>query len=271
MNSESNQLALYGLKYNPFLPFVPVENLWCLPGAPAFLLRLKGLIRSGGFGLITGEVGEGKSKLLQWLAYQLEDSSDAVVRVMERPQSGLSDFYRELGDLFDVNLSPANRYGGFKALRERWQEYIKRTLIRPVVLIDEAQEVQTICLNELRLLGSAKFDSEHLMTVILCGDTRLPERFRRRDLMPLGSRMRVRLQLSALSVKELKRYLEHMLENAGAPHLMSPALKETLCEHAAGNLRTLTMMSAEMLTLGMEREDRLLDVDLFLQAYSRAS
>lgn len=260
MSSEAKQLALYGLKYNPFLPCIPVENLWCPPGAPGFLLRLKGLMKSGGFGLIAGEVGQGKSKLLQWLSYQLEDSSDAVVRVMERPQSGLSDFYRELGELFDVNLSPANRYGGFKALRERWREYIQRTLIRPVVLIDEAQEVQTACLNELRLLGSAKFDSENLMTVVLCGDTRLPERFRRRDLMPLGSRMRVRLHLPTLSVAELKKYLDHMLESAGAPQLMSKALKETLCEHAAGNLRVLTTMAGEMLSLGMEKEDRLLDV-----------
>ena len=269
MTSDPTQLALYGLKYNPFLPYVPVDDFWCPPGAPAFLLRLKGLIRSGGFGLIHGEVGQGKSKLLQWIAYQLEDSSDAVVRVMERPKSGLSDFYRELGELFDVNLSPANRYGGFKALRERWRDHIKRTLIRPVVLIDEAQEVQTACLNELRLLGSARFDSEHLMTVILCGDVRLPERFRRRDLMPLGSRIRIRLTLPPLSSMELKSYLEHMLKSAGAPQLMSEALKTTLCEHAAGNLRVLTTMSAEMLAQGMEREDRVLDVDLFAQTYTR--
>jgi hypothetical protein len=58
---------------------------------------------------------------------------------MERPQSGLGDFYREMGMLFGVNLTPANPYGGFKALREKWRTHIKATLFRPVLLIDEAQ------------------------------------------------------------------------------------------------------------------------------------
>jgi general secretion pathway protein A len=69
---------------------------------------------------------------------------------MERPQSSLSDLCREMGHLFGASLSPANRYGGFKALRERWQEHIKSTLFRPVLLVDEAQEMVTCCLNELR-------------------------------------------------------------------------------------------------------------------------
>ena len=71
---------------------------------------------------------------------------------MERPQSSLSDFYREMGTLFGVNLSPSNRYGGFTALRERWKNHIKSTLFRPVLLVDEAQEMLTPCLNEIRLL-----------------------------------------------------------------------------------------------------------------------
>jgi hypothetical protein len=62
---------------------------------------------------------------------------------MERPQSSLGDFYREMGDIFEVNLSLANRYGGFKALRERWLKHTQTTLFRPVLLIDEAQEMLT--------------------------------------------------------------------------------------------------------------------------------
>ena len=82
-----------------------------------------------------------------------------IVGVMERPQSSLRDFYREMGELFGVNLSPTNRYGGFKALRQRWLEHIKSTLFRPVLLIDKAHEMMTSSLNELRLLGNAEFDS----------------------------------------------------------------------------------------------------------------
>jgi general secretion pathway protein A len=195
---------------------------------------------------------------------------DVVVGVMERPQSSLSDFYREMGTLFEVSLSPANRYGGFKALRERWQNHIKSTLFRPVLLIDEAQEMMTACLNEIRLLGSAQFDSKCLLTTVLSGDIRLPERFRNAALISLGSRMQVRHLLQPYTRQDLLNYLDHALIQAGAPHLMNQTLKETLVDHAAGNLRLLNTMAAELLSTGAQRQLRQLDEKLFLEVFSRS-
>jgi type II secretory pathway predicted ATPase ExeA len=262
-------LALFGLKWNPFLPNIPVESLWPAPEMDTFLFRIENLVMDGGFALMCGEAGLGKSKSLQFLAHRLERLDNVIVGVMERPQSNLGDFYREMGDLFGVNLSPANRYGGFKALRQRWQEHIKSTLFRPVLLIDEAQEMMTCSLNELRLLGSAQFDSECLLTVVLCGDVRLPERFRSNALVALGSRIRFRRLLEPYEKQDLQNYLEHCLEQAGAPQLMSRALMGTLVEHAAGNLRLLNIMAAELLTVGAQKELSQLDEKLFLEIYSR--
>ena len=159
----------------------------------------------------------GKSKTLQSIAHRLEQIPDLTVGVMQRPQSALTDFYRELGELFNVGLSPANRYGGFKALRIRWKNHCQSTLLRPVLLIDEAQQVSTECLTELRLLQSHNFDSQNLLFTILCGDNRLPERFRTTELLPLGSRIGPRFSLSPLSPEQLQDYLNFALERAGHP------------------------------------------------------
>jgi hypothetical protein len=51
---------------------------------------------------------------------------------VERPQSNLNDFYRELGDIFAVKLMPSNRWGGFRALRERWKAHLASTRIKPM-------------------------------------------------------------------------------------------------------------------------------------------
>jgi type II secretory pathway predicted ATPase ExeA len=267
--NDKKLLAMYGLKWNPFLPSIPVEALWPPPGIDSFFFRVENLVMDGGFALICGEPGLGKSKDLQMLDHRLKRIGDVVVGVMERPQSSLSDFYREMGSVFGVNLSPSNRYGGFKALRERWKTHIKSTLFRPVLLVDEAQEMLTPCLNEIRLLGSDEFDSTCLLTSVLCGDMRLPERFRNTALISLGSRMRVRMTVQPLGRNDLLDYLEHALSQAGAPHLMSKTLMETLSEHAAGNLRVLNTMAAEMLLEGSRREMPQLDEKLFLEMFSR--
>lgn len=269
MNNTKRLLALYGLKWNPFLPHVPVEALWAPPGLDHFFFRVENLVAEGGFALLCGEPGLGKSKALQLLAQRLNCLADVVVGVMERPQSSLGDFYREMGERFGVNLSPANRYGGFKLLRARWQDHIQNTLFRPVLLIDEAQEMPAICLNELRLLASASFDSQNLLTVVICGDMRLPERFRSTALVSLGSRIRVRLHLEPYERTALAGYLDHCLDTAGAPHLMTQSLKEALLEHAGGNLRLLTTMSAELLESAAQKELALLDEKLFLEVFSR--
>jgi len=253
--NDKKLLAMYGLKWNPFLPSIPVEALWPAPGIESFLFRVENLVMDGGFALICGEPGLGKSKDLQMLDHRLKRIGDVVVGVMERPQSSLSDFYREMGSLFGVNLSPSNRYGGFKALRERWKNHIKSTLFRPVLLVDEAQEMLTPCLNEIRLLGSDEFDSQCLLTSVLCGDMRLPDRFRNTALVSLGSRMRVRMTLGPFGREDLLNYLDHALSQAGAPQLMSKTLMETLVDHAAGNLRVLNTMADEMLLEGCQERD----------------
>ncbi len=262
---EQKLLTIFGLKYNPFLQAIPVEDLWLRPGAETFFFRVETLILDGGFALIGGDPGLGKSKLLHLLAGRLEQLCDVVVGVMEHPQSTLSDFYRELGQLFGVDLKPANRYGGFRALRARWRDHIKSTLFRPVLLVDESQEMPTACLNELRMLGSAHFDSECLLTTVLSGDTRLTDRFRSRDLLPIGSRIRTRMMLYPLSHEDLLEFLEHLLEHAGAPHLMTEGLCHTLVEHAVGNPRVLTNMADDMLNAAAQRDQEVLDEALFLE------
>jgi general secretion pathway protein A len=268
MIDNKDYLALFGLKFNPFSPDIPSEALWQPPGFESFVFRMRHLAPHGGFGLICGEPGLGKSKCLQILQGRLETIEDVVVGVMERPQSSVADFYREMGAIFGVNLSPANRYGGFVALRQRWHDHIRTTLYRPVLLIDEAQEMGTDCLKEIRLLGSARFDSQCLLTTVMASDMQLLARFRLPALLSLGSRIRVRMTVQAYPPETLIQYLDHSLEMAGAAHLITPGLKNTLATHAAGNLRMLCQMAAELLDLAAQKQLPQLDEQLYLNAFT---
>jgi len=265
--SRNKLQAQYGLKYNPFLPAIPDDDLWQPPEFDIFYYRLENIVLDGGFAMITGESGLGKSKALHLLASNLRQAGDIAVGVMERPQSSLRDFYRELGDLFGIKLSTSNRYGGFKNLRAKWKAHIAATMFKPVLLIDEAQELPTVCLNEIRLLGSIHFDSECLLTTVLCGDGRLPEKLRETALVPLGTRIRSRLNIEPFSSENLHDLLEHLIERAGAPGLMTKELKNAIVEHCAGNPRILMMQGAELLDHAINKKLSVLDEKLFINVF----
>jgi general secretion pathway protein A len=192
---------------------------------------------------------------------------DVLVGALERPQSKTTDFYRELGDIFAVKLSSSNRWGGFRALRERWKAHVASARIKPVLLIDEAQEMTPEVRSELRILSSADFDSTALLTIVPVGDGRLLELLRHEDLIPLGTRIRTRLLLEAASRDELGQLLSHVLAKAGNGSLMTGEIRDTLVDHSAGNYRLLMTMSAELLAYGMAHEVQQLDEKFYLEVF----
>jgi general secretion pathway protein A len=263
-------LALYGLKWNPFAPELPIEAIYVPAKLENFCWRIEhAQIREGGFAMIHGDPGTGKSVALRLLADRLARLPDVTVGVISHPQSNLADLYRELGDVFAVPLRPHNRWGGFKALRERWLAHLETTRRRVVLLIDEAQEMSPAALCELRLMASARFDSQPLLCVVLAGDARLIDKLRREDLIPLGSRIRTRLATEHASREELIDSLGHLLAGAGNASLMTPQLRHTLCDHAAGNYRILTTMAAELLAAAAQRDLPQLDEKLYLEVFAQ--
>ena len=260
-------LSLHSLKFNPFLPDVPVEALWVPPALDSFCWRIEQQVGEGGFALAIGEPGSGKSASLRVLRERLGNLRDVTVGVLTRQQAGVADFYSELGDLFGVVLRPHNRWASAKVLREKWHTPIETSLYRPVLLIGEAQEMSPAVRSELRRLSSADLDSRSSLTVILAGDGRLTAKLDSPDLWPLASRIRSRWRTEALPPQPLLAGLNPLFQMAGKPKLMSPILAQTLCEPAAGNLRRLMNMANDLLAAAGHQKRDPLDEKLYFEVF----
>lgn len=268
MNINGKKLmALYGLKWNPFLPDLPNEALLKRSAHTSFLWRVENLVMDGGIACVMGDPGTGKSATMRLLDERLGKLREVTVARYDRPQSGMADFYRALGELFGTELRVCNRYGGFSALRRKWKSHIEQTLLRPCLLIDEAQYVPTPVLSELRLLMSEQFDSRRIIAVVLAGDMRLAERLKDPELVPLEGRIRTRLTLTAASSDELTTMLEHVLDQAGNRQLMTKGLVEAVVAHAVGNPRSMMRTCEELLSRAIELEKSILDEQIFFEIH----
>lgn len=264
--------TLYGLRFNPFSQDVPEEALLVTPRVDDFGWRLEhGIAAEGGFAMVVGAPGCGKSSTLRLLFSRLERQRDVVVGHLQRPQSGVADFYREMGELYGVSLKPHNRWAGFRSLRDKWITHIEGSLTRPVLLVDEAQEMHQQVLAELRLLTQTRFDSRCILGVVLCGDERLPARLEQPELLPLLSRIRARLALDAVTPDDLRACLLHRMKAAGNAKLMTGELLAALCEHALGNYRTVVNMADELLSCAARREADVLDEKLYFDVFAQPS
>ncbi len=268
--SKRKLLNLYGLKWNPFSQDLPTEAIRVSAAVKKFAWRIEELSTDGGFAMVTGDPGTGKSVVLRYLEQRLSEIRDLNVCCITRPQSGTADFYRELGEVFGTSLGSANRWGGFKVLREKWKTKLESSLRRPVILIDEAQEMPSTVLSELRLLASDRLDSQSLLTVVLAGDGRLTDKFRQQELIPLGSRIRTRLTLETMSATDLFEGIQHAITAAGNAKLMTVEVMKTLAEHSFGNWRAAMNMAQELLLAAAVDERIEIDEQLYFDVFAAA-
>jgi general secretion pathway protein A len=261
----------FGLKWNPFLPEIPTEAMVIDETTKKFCWRVEQVVMDGGFAMVTGDPGTGKSVTLRHLNDHLASMQELAVRIITRPQSGIRDFYRELAELFDVPIRQNNRYNNYTTLRTQWRSHIKSSLLRPVLLIDEAQEAHEDVLNELRLLTSIDLDSKNILAVVLAGDNRLPEKLRAPVLMPLESRVRIRHHLDKRPQQDLALILQETILKAGNSSLMTEAVIQSTAEHAMGNLRAMMMIGNELLCQASEDQETQIDENLFFKVFKSAT
>src|SRR5688572_6737329 len=166
-----------------------------------------------GFVVITGEVGSGKTTLIE--SFLQEIQKDVVDAQINQTQVSAIDFLQAV--LVQFGFSP------FKMKKAELIATLNNFLIeqyaagrKVLLIVDEAQNLSLRVLEEIRLLSGVETTKEKVLRIILAGQPELNEKLDAPELVQLVQRIRLRFHLGTLSLMEMRAYVQHRLEVAGA-------------------------------------------------------
>lgn len=172
-----------------------------------------GLGDTGGFVLLTGEVGTGKTTISRRLMEQLPENTQSAFIL--NPTLSSQELLATLCDELKIRYRKTG--ATLKTLTDKIQTKLLKNHengINTLLIIDEAQHLQPEALEQLRLLTNLETDTKKLLQVILIGQPELKQLLQRRDLRQLAQRITARYHLMPLTLSEVKQYISHRLSIA---------------------------------------------------------
>jgi general secretion pathway protein A len=242
--------SFYGLKEKPFNLTPDPAYLYMSPGHENVYTHLEYAIQeSKGFVVVTGEVGCGKTTLINYLLRKIPQSIH--VGIINNTLVQFQELLRMICLEFDLEIANADK----PVLLARFYSYLlekysKRE--RVILIIDEAQNLPEKTLEEIRMLSNLEAEKHHLLQMILVGQPQLKEKLERKSLEQFVQRITVYCHLDALDKIQVDHYIRHRLKIAGAQNLdlFDPEALDAIFKHSLGIPRLINMLCDAALVYG---------------------
>lgn len=254
--------AFYGLNEKPFLMRPDAHYLYLSKGHQAALSMLEYVFMSqSGFAVITGDVGSGKTSLIRKLL-QNNDGGISVGLVNNTYVESFEELLQWMLVACDIDPHDKGKVALYKTLKDHLTEKYAAGQ-RPTFIIDEAQNLDAACIEQLRMLSNLNADKMDLIQLVLVGQPGLRETLKEPKLQPFVHRVAVDCHLEPLDLEETHAYIRHRLMVAGAQHeIFKNESITSVWEASRGTPRIINLLCDTALLFGFAEQLPLIGDDL---------
>jgi len=255
----------FSLKAKPFSISPDPDFLFLSERHKEAIVHLQhGLQGYGGFVLLTGEVGTGKTTICRSLVENMGDDTD--IAFILNPALNEVELLTTICDSFNIQYQKDNLRSLFNGLSE-WmiENHLKNR--HAIVLIDEAQHLSFAALEQLRLLTNIETNDKKPLQVILIGQTELQEKLKQDEFRQLAQRITARYHLLSLTQQESNFYIQHRLNVSGSIHAIfdKSALQE-IFKRCHGTPRLTNILCDRSLLAAYTEDSHIVTLKMVKQA-----
>ena len=259
--------SFYGLREKPFNLLPDPEYLFMSRGHEDVYSHLEyAIAENKGFVVITGEVGSGKTTLINYLLERVDQDIQVglITNTYVRPTQLIKMICKEF-ELEPEGMDKAEMIDLFQGFLVR--QFAEKT--RVLLIIDEAQNLTPETMEEIRMLSNIDAEKHHLMQMVLVGQPELKFKLRREDLRQIAQRVTVNCHLDGLTGDEVEAYIRHRLKIAGGedtdifgaknPDVFDAGALAAIAGYSRGIPRIINILCDTALVYGYADELRVID------------
>ena len=260
-------LSHYNLKKEPFQITSDPDFLWLGEQHLEALSTLQyGIQQSKGFLLLTGDVGTGKTVLINRLVTMIDDAS--IVVNLADPGLDVLDFFNHLSEVFKMGQTFTSK-GAFLAHLRKFVHKTAAQNKNVLLIIDEAQRLNHELLEEIRLLSNIELNNKKLINIFFVGQTEFNDTLMQSRNKAVRHRIAVRYHIYPLKEKETADYIIHRLKIAGREQrLFAARAIDEIYAFSGGNPRLINIICDHALLTGYSADQDVIDADVIKECAS---
>ncbi len=251
--------SFYGLKEKPFSLLPDPDYLYLSKGHDNAYTHLEyAIAENKGFAIITGEIGSGKTTLINFLLGKIQQN--IRVGLINSTNVSPTQFIKMICQEYELMANGTDKAGmldlfyGF--LLGKFSERK-----RVILIIDEAQNLTPKTMEEIRMLSNLEAEKHHLIQLILVGQPELKNRLQRKDLEQFAQRVTVHCHLHPLNREEIGEFIRYRLKVGGTENLdiFDKSAIEAICHYSRGLPRLINILCDTALVYGYADELKVID------------